>query len=172
MAPEVSGGWRRAEAVHGSTHPCSLSDVRKARDVARSKASAGDDPAAAKRGSASRQSLRPARRSARVALEYIGKAEREGRAPADRGKTSRARDWLQSAIGHRPVDQVEPHELLAVLRRQEASGNLETARRTRAFASRVFRYAVATARAKADPAALLLGALPPRSPSTSPQSST
>lgn len=62
-------------------------------------------------------------------------------------------------IGHRPVDQVEPHELLAVLKRQADKGNLETARRTRAFASRVFRYAVATARAKSDPAALLLGAV-------------
>jgi integrase len=49
--------------------------------------------------------------------------------------------------------------LLAVLRHQETKGNLETARRTRAFASRVFRYAVATARAKGDPAALLLGAV-------------
>jgi integrase len=70
-----------------------------------------------------------------------------------------ARDWLLPAIGQRPVDQVEPHELLALLRRQEANGNLETARRTRAFASRVFRFAVATARAKADPAGLLLGAI-------------
>lgn len=47
--------------------------------------------------------------------------------------------------------------MLTVIRRQEAKGNLETARRTRAFASRVFRYAVVTARAKTDPAGLLLG---------------
>lgn len=46
-----------------------------------------------------------------------------------------------------------------MLKKQETSGNLATARRTRAFASRVFRYAVATARAKADPAGLLLGAV-------------
>jgi len=63
------------------------------------------------------------------------------------------------AIGHRPVDQVEPHELLAVLKRQADKGNLETARRTRAFASRVFRYAVATTRAKRNIAADLQGAL-------------
>ena len=65
-------------------------------------------------------------------------------------------------IGHRPVDQVEPHEVLAVLKRQEVKGNLETAKRTRAFASRVFRYAVITARAKSDPASLLLGAVAAR----------
>ena len=46
-----------------------------------------------------------------------------------------------------------------MLRKQERKGQLETARRTRAFASRVFRYAVATARAKADPASLLVGAI-------------
>ena len=57
------------------------------------------------------------------------------------------------------MDQIEPHELLAVLRKQERRGQLETARRTRAFASRVFRYAVATARAKSDPAMLLVGAV-------------
>lgn len=49
--------------------------------------------------------------------------------------------------------------MLAVLKKQEKAGQLETARRTRAFASRVFRYAVATARAKADPASLLIGAV-------------
>jgi integrase len=41
----------------------------------------------------------------------------------------------------------------------EERGHLETARRLRSFASRVFRYAVATARASSDPAALLRGAL-------------
>jgi integrase len=49
---------------------------------------------------------------------------------------------------------------LAILKRQEEKGQLETARRTRAFASRVFRYAVATARAKTDPAVFLIGAIP------------
>jgi integrase len=66
---------------------------------------------------------------------------------------------LQQAIGRRPVDQVEPYELLAVLKRHELAGRLETAKRLRSFASRVFRYAVATARAQADPASLLVGAV-------------
>lgn len=41
----------------------------------------------------------------------------------------------------------------------ESQGKLETAKRARAFASRVFRFAVVTARAKSDPASLLLGAV-------------
>lgn len=94
-----------------------------------------------------------------IASEYIAKAEKEGRSPATVSKLHWAREWLEPALGRRPIDQIEPHEILAVLKGQEAKGQLETARRTRAFASRVFRYAVATTRAKADPAALLAGAI-------------
>lgn len=49
--------------------------------------------------------------------------------------------------------------MLDVLRKLETRGNLEAARQIRAFASRTFRYGVATTRCKADPAALLVGAL-------------
>ena len=164
-----SGGrlWRlkyRTDGVErklsiGRYPAVSLSAARKARDAARQKASAGDDPAAAKRRERVKAKLAAGTTFGAVALEYIDKAAREGRSPATLIKLRWTRDWLLPAIGHRPVDQIEPHELLAVLRHQEAKGNLETARRTRAFASRVFRYAVATARAKGDPAALLLGAV-------------
>ena len=41
----------------------------------------------------------------------------------------------------------------------EAKGHLEAARRTRSLAGRMFRYAVATSRATADPSGLLRGAL-------------
>lgn len=136
-----------------------LGEARRARDVAKVKVGAGDDPAAAKRRERIAAKLSAATTFGAVALEYIEKAEREGRAPATVAKLRWSRQWLLPAIGHRPLDQIEPHELLAVLKKQELRGNLETARRTRAFASRVFRYAVATARAKGDPAAVLLGAV-------------
>ena len=165
----AAGGklWRLKYRAHGierklalGRYPAvTLGAARKARDDARVKAGAGDDPAAAKRRERVAARLAAGTTFGAVALEYVSKAEREGRAPATIAKLHWAREWLQPAIGHRPVDQVEPHELLAVLKKQEAKGNLETARRTRAFASRVFRYAVVTARAKADPAGLLLGAV-------------
>lgn len=136
-----------------------LAAARKARDTARSKASTGDDPAAAKRREKVSQRIAAGITFACVSQEYIEKAEREGRAPATIVKLRWARGWLLPVIGRLPIDQIEPHELLAVLKRQEDAGKLETARRTRAFASRVFRYAVATARAKGDPAALLIGAV-------------
>jgi integrase len=159
--------WRlkyRADGVErklalGKYPTVTLGEARKARDVARTKASAGDDPAAAKRRERIAKRLAAGTTFGAVALEYIERVEREGRSPATVAKLRWAREWLEPAIGRRPVDQVEPHELLAMLRRLEATGKLETARRTRAFASRVFRFAVVTARAKSDPASLLLGAV-------------
>ena len=159
--------WRlkyRADGVErklalGKYPDVTLADARKARDAARAKASAGDDPAAIKRRERIARKLAAGTTFGAVALEYVEKAEREGRSPATIAKLRWARNWLIPAVGRRPIDQIEAHELLAVLKRLESNGNLETARRTRAFASRVFRYAVATARAKTDPAALLLGAV-------------
>lgn len=58
-----------------------------------------------------------------------------------------------------PVSEIKPAEVLGALRRIEAQGKYETARRCRSFASRVFRYAVATAKAEADPTSVLRGAL-------------
>jgi integrase len=164
-----SGGrlWRFKYRMHGAEKKLSigrypdvsLSAARKARDTAREAARTGNDPAAAKRRDRIAAKIAAGTTFGDVALEYIEKAEREGRSPATVAKLRWSRQWLLPAIGHRPVDQVEPHELLAVLKKQEAGGNLETAKRTRAFASRVFRYAVITARAKTDPAALLRGAV-------------
>lgn len=159
--------WRVKYRAHGverklalGKYPAvSLAEARKARDAAKIQLAAGDDPAAAKRRQRIAAKLAAGTTFGAVATEYIAKREREGRARATIVKLQWARCWLQPAIGHRPVDQIEPHELLAVMKRLEAKGHLETSKRVRSFASRVFRYAVATARAKADPAALLLGAV-------------
>jgi len=62
-------------------------------------------------------------------------------------------------LGTRPIAEISSHELLAVLKKVERAGQRETARRLRSFSSRVFRYAVATARASVDPAQPLQGAL-------------
>jgi integrase len=63
-------------------------------------------------------------------------------------------------IGKRPIADIKAPELLAVLRRVESRGALESAHRIRTICGQVFRYAVATGRAERDPAADLRGALP------------
>ena len=64
-------------------------------------------------------------------------------------------------IGKRTIGEIEPPELLGAMRRIEARGALETAHRALANCGQVFRYAVATGRAKRDPSSDLRGALPP-----------
>ena len=64
-------------------------------------------------------------------------------------------------IGGKPVAGVTPSQLLEVARRVEQRGALETAHRVLRNCGQVFRYAVATGRAKYDPTPVLRGALPP-----------
>jgi integrase len=62
-------------------------------------------------------------------------------------------------IGNRPIAEISAPEVLRVLRAVEARGRHETARRLRATIGQVFRYAVATGRADADPTGALKGAI-------------
>lgn len=64
-------------------------------------------------------------------------------------------------LGNKPVSEVRPLDLLAILRRVEGRGALETAHRIRTICGQVLRYATATGRAERDFAADLRGALPP-----------
>ena len=62
-------------------------------------------------------------------------------------------------IGHRPISEIEAHELLAALRPIEKRGALEIAAKVRRWCGMVFRYGIATGRAKHNPAPDLRGAL-------------
>ncbi len=64
-------------------------------------------------------------------------------------------------LGAKPVAEIKAPELLAVLRRVETRGALDTAHRIRNHCGQVFRYAIATGRADRDPSRDLQGALPP-----------
>jgi integrase len=62
-------------------------------------------------------------------------------------------------IGARPIAEIDAPELLDVLRKVERRGVIETARRLRQICGQVFRYSVASGRAKYDPSVDLRGAL-------------
>ena len=64
-------------------------------------------------------------------------------------------------IGGKPIAAVNGPEVLMAVRRIEQRGALETAHRALQNCGQVFRYAVATGRAKRDPSGDLRGALPP-----------
>jgi integrase len=65
-------------------------------------------------------------------------------------------------IGTRPIREVTAQHLLAVLKRVEESGRVDTAHRVRSITGQIFRYAMATGRADSDPTPALRGALKAR----------
>ena len=89
----------------------------------------------------------------------MGKLEKEGRAPQTLNKLRWLLSFANPSIGERRVAEITAPELLSVLRKVEARGRYETARRLRSTCGMVFRYAVATGRAERDPSADLRGAL-------------
>jgi len=137
----------------------SLKEARRRRDEARGKLADGVDPSAERR--AVNDSKREAARNTfrTVAEDYLDKIEREGRAAVTIGKSRWLYALMDGDLGSRPIAEIRPAELLATLQKVEAKGNLETARRMRSLAGRIFRYGVATSRADSDPTALLKGAL-------------
>lgn len=64
-------------------------------------------------------------------------------------------------LGSRPIADIDAPELLTNLQRIERRGAIETAHRAMQNTSQIFRYAIATGRAKYNPAADLTGALAP-----------
>lgn len=75
---------------------------------------------------------------------------------------SRLKNDIYPYIGSRPISEISPPELLALIRRVENRGVIETAHRVKQVCGQIFRYAVATGRAERDPSQDLKGALPPR----------
>lgn len=94
-----------------------------------------------------------------IAREYVAKLRREGRSPATLTKIEWLLDFAHPLLGPIPVRELRPVEVLSVLRKVEARGRFDSARRLRATIGAVCRYAVATARADIDPTAPLQGAL-------------
>ncbi len=168
VTPSGSKLWRFKYCFGGKekllafgTYPeISLLDARQKRDAARKLVANGIDP------SAVRKAQKAAREQAENSFEVVAREWHERFSPrwtsvhADTIIKRLERDafpWL----GTRPIGEIKAPELLAVLRRVESRGALETAHRVKTICGQVFRYAVATGRAERDPAADLKGALPP-----------
>jgi len=134
-----------------------LQDARQQRDEAKRLLAKGIDPSAQRR--LDKQTTATGNTFKRVAEEVLGKLEKEGRAPRTLGKLGWLLSFAYPSIGERRVAEITAPELLSVLRKVEARGRYETARRLRSTCGMVFRYAIATGRAERDPSADLRGAL-------------
>lgn len=143
----------------GSWPAISLADAREKCSEARKSLASGHDPILEKKRAKMTAKFAAATTFKEVALEWIAKCEREGRAEVTLDKVRWLLSMAYPLIGSHPINAVTPIEALSVLRKIEAKGRYESARRMRSVLSRVFRYGIATARCDRDVAADLRGAL-------------
>lgn len=135
-----------------------LAAARRGMEDARRMLSAGQDPLVARKQAKLLAVFSASNTFEDIAKEFIEKMMAEGKAETT---ISKAR-WmltLMKPILPRPIAEIKPLELFAVLKRLEKKGNHETARRCRSFAGQVFRYGVATGRGETDPSSPLRGVL-------------
>ena len=162
--------WWRLKYRHGGkekllslgTYPdTGLKDARERRDAARKLLAAGVDPGDARKAEKAAGGERAANSFAIIAEEWLAR-QAPRMAPATLEKARWTLDDLVNPwIGGRPIAEIDAPEMLKLLRRIEERGAHETAHRTKQRCGQVFRYAIATGRAKHDPTADLRGALTP-----------
>ena len=168
IAPSGSKLWRWKYRVGGKEKrlalgvwpETSLAKARELRDEARRQLNEGEDPALRRKKAKATAQFEAANTFAAIGAEYIEKKMvGEGLAKRTIEKARWHLGLLSPAIGKMPISDVDPQMLLAAMRKLEARGTYETAKKCRGFASRVFRFAIWTGRAEYDPAASLKGAL-------------
>lgn len=169
IAPSGGKWWRfkyrflgREKRLSLGVYPeVGLKAARDRRDEVRRLLADGVDPSQNRRAMRSSQIARAGNSFEVVSREWIEKYSPSW-VPTHASRILRRLEkdifpWL----GARPIAEIRAPELLAVIRRLEQRGVLETAHRSLATCGQVFRYAVATGRADRDPSRDLRGALTP-----------
>lgn len=171
VKPTASGWgkwWRfkyrfdnKEKLISLGTYPeISLGQAREKRDEARKLVAAMIDPGE------NRKAVKEARAdSVANSFEIIAREWGSKKVETWDEKNNRSKRMLERNIfpwlGHRPISEILPKDILSCLRRIEDRGTIETAHRTLQICGQVFRYAVATGRIDRDITQDLKGALPP-----------
>lgn len=169
IEPKGAKLWRLAYRFDGKQKKLAIGpypaiDLRAARakrEEAKNLLREGKDPGAEKR-----LAKLTAAASREFTFEVLASDLRAQKVASGKAQTTIDKyDWHISLaapdLGKRPIAEISAAEILAVLRKVEARGRLETARRLRSIIGQVFRFAIATQRAKDDPTVALRGALTP-----------
>jgi integrase len=143
----------------GSYPEISLLDARQSRDEARRQLAKGIDPSAARRAQ-KQATIQEIETFESIAKEWHTRFFSTWSEKYAETLMSRLELYIFPWIGKRPIAEIKAPELLAVLRRIESRGILDTTQRVRIICGQVFRYAVVTGRAERDPTTDLKGALP------------
>jgi integrase len=153
---------REKRLALGSFPETSLSDARARRDDARRQMQAGADP-----GAKRKEDKRLRNEAKRAVLDTFETTAREWMTHEHTKiaeVTASKNRWLFEVflfpeIGGLPLAAITPRVLLDALRKIEAAGKPETARRAKIKAGQVFRWAILEGRGDIDPTAALRGAI-------------
>jgi integrase len=146
----------------GAYPDLSLAKARDARDDARKALAQGIDPSAVRQKEKREKAEAGANDFETIAREWLENV-RDKWAPVYHSDTlKRFEAYVFPGVGRRPITQVAAQELLALLRKIESRGTVETARKVARACGQVFRYGIASGRCERNPAADLRGALKSR----------
>jgi integrase len=137
----------------------SIKEARIRRDEARSLVANGIDPSLNRQIQKATRLERGQNSFEVVAREWYAKTSPKWASTHASKILARLQNDIFPWLGARPIAEIKAPELLAVLRRIESRGAVETAHRARENCGQIFRYAIATGRAERDIAADLRGAL-------------
>ncbi|OYX14383.1 MAG: integrase [Rhizobiales bacterium 32-66-8] len=167
VAPSGGKLWRcdyrhqgkRRTASFGAYPIVGLADARRARDDLKAKLTQQQDPALAKRNEKRARTLQSAQTFEAIAREwFLAKLASWSPGHSDRLMRRLEADIFPD-LGKRPIGEIEPPDVLDTIRRIEARGAIELAKRAMQETGQIFRFAVATGRAERDPTRDLQGAL-------------
>jgi integrase len=170
--PSGSKLWRMAYRFHGAEKTLSfggypeisLKDARARRDEAKALVASGTDPSQQRKLDKLSRAVTMATTFGGIAEEYLEKQRRDGRSERTIEKGRWLLELARPVLWDRPIAGIKAPEILAVLKKLEAKGNLESAKRVRGICGSVIRYAIVTARAENDPTQALRGAISPPKP--------
>ena len=150
--------WRMDYRLHDKRRTLSvgvypavtLAKARATRDTAKAQLAQGNDPSDQKRVDKATAAHAAATTLEAVALEFL-ELKKDGWSESHYTRESRnIHKDLIPWLGKRPIAEVTPPELLAVLRKVETRGAIESAKRVKVTASGVWGLAIATGRAERD----------------------
>lgn len=153
-------GGKEKRLALGTYPDISLAEARERRTDARRLLANGTDPGEVKKAAKVERI-----KVAAIVADTFENVAREWLARQDGAEvTLRKSRWILEAflfpeIGGVPIAEVTPRMLLEALRKIEATGKLETAKRAKVKAGQVFRWAILEGKTETDPTNSLRGAL-------------
>lgn len=138
---------------------CSLAEARDRRDEARKQLRGGTDPSAAKQEEKRTHKIAAANSFEAIAREWLENVKHKWSEGHYTYTKRRFEAYVFPTIGRTPLTIISTPTMLAVARKIEAQGTIETAHKVMNACGQVFRYAIASGRCERNPVTDLRGAI-------------